>query len=133
MCSSAGNTATNQGTRDMKKLNNLTADHLRACITDCNIYTRRFFRCWIDGSYRGEAHYAANCGYLMTFHDNPKRLRGFVISEWCDYIAEEYGCSASTVMRHMVSTLTTEELEQLNAELIDDALDLVRDQLEEAA
>lgn len=131
MCSSAGDTATNQGNRDMKKLNNLTADHLRTCITDCNIYTRRFFRCWLDGSYKGEEHYTANCIYLKTFNE-PKHLRQFVISEWCDYIAEEYDCSTSTVMRHMVSTLTTEELEQLNAELIDDALDLVRDQLEVA-
>jgi hypothetical protein len=33
----------------------------------------------------------------------------------------------------MTNSLTTEELEQFNAELIDDALDLVRDQLEEVA
>ena len=35
--------------------------------------------------------------------------------------------------QHMTNNLTTEELEQFNAELIDDALDLVRDQLEEVA
>ena len=116
-----------------KKLQDFTADYLRECIIDCNTHDRRFFRCWLDGSYGGEGVYHANCEYLMRNHARPRTLRAFVISEWCHYIAHENDCSAGTVQRHMVNTLSRERLEQLNAELIDDALDLIRDQLDEVA
>lgn len=116
-----------------KKLQSLDTEYLQESIKDCNTPLRRFFRCWLDGSYKGFEHYQDNVFMLSRHHDKPKVIRGYVICEFCDYIAHEYDCSTSTVRQHMTNSLTTEELEQFNAELIDDALDLVRDQLEEVA
>lgn len=100
-------------------------------LTDSNHYMRRFFRCWIDGSYKGEKHYKRNCAYVRNHYGEDKPLRAFVISEWCDYLAQENDCSQSTVQRHMVKAFTTEQLSVLNTELIDDLRDLVRDDMED--
>lgn len=95
-------------------------------LTDSNDAARRFFRCWIDGSYLGEGHYRANCDYIRDNFDDDKALRGFVVSQWCKYLAHENDCSESTVRRHMVKTFTNGQLNELNRELVDDARDLVR-------
>ena len=97
-------------------------------LTDSNHYLRRFFRCWIDGSYNGEGHYLANCSHVRENYTNDRYLRGLAISEWCQYMAAENDCAPGTVRRHMMDFFTTDELEALNAELIDDLRDLVRDE-----
>jgi hypothetical protein len=99
-------------------------------ITDSNNCMRRFFRCWLDGSYNGEGHYHHNCDVARENYNNDKALRSHVISEWCDYLAAENECSRSTVQRHMVNTFTRENLDRLNVELIDDLRDLVADEME---
>lgn len=101
-------------------------------LTDSNCWHRRFFRCWIDGSYNGEGHCRANCERVLRDYDNDRALRGLAISEWCDFMAREFDCSPGTVRRHMVREFTGAELDSLNDELIDDLRDLVRDQVETA-
>lgn len=114
----------------MKDLN-LSTD----IIDDSNHYMRRFFRCWIDGSYNGEGHYRHNCDIARTNYDIEikayhRRLRSHVISEWCAYLAADNDCTGGTVQRHMVKTFTGQQLDALNEELIDDLRDLVRDEME---
>lgn len=92
---------------------------------DSNHWIRRFFRCWIDGSYNGESHYRANLEYIRKNQNNEKRMRSFVISEFTQFIAKEHDCSYSTAQKAIVKSLTSNELEALNKELIDDALDLL--------
>jgi hypothetical protein len=99
-------------------------------LTESNCWHRRFFRCWIDGSYNGEAHYKANCHLARENYNDDKALRRHVISEWCQYMAAEFDCAPGTVMKHMVAFFSKEELEALNAELVDDLRDLVRDDME---
>ena len=94
-------------------------------LTDSNCWHRRFYRCWINGSYNGEGHYHANCDFARQHELSPRALRAHVISEWCDFMAAEFDCSTSTVRRHMVDFFTPTELENLNAELVDDLLDLL--------
>ena len=101
-------------------------------VQDSNHHVRRYFRCWIDGSYNGEGHYMRNCNFVRDNYTNDKRLRSLAISEWCDYIAHEHDCSVSTAQRATVEAFSTEKLERLNAELVDDMRDLVRDQMEAA-
>ena len=101
-------------------------------ITDSNHYMRRFFRCWLDGSYNGEGHYISNCNIARENWNSPKRLRAHVISEWCQYMARENDCSISTVQRHMVKEFTGCQIEALNNELIEDLKDLIIDQIEVA-
>jgi hypothetical protein len=99
-------------------------------ITDSNHYMRRYFRCWIDGSYKGEGHYHRNCRFVRHNFNNDKALRAMAIGEWCDYLASENDCSRSTVQRHMVQHFTGGQLDALNTELIDDLRDLVRDEID---
>ena len=111
----------------MNKINlELTTDIL----TDSNCWHRRFFRCWIDGSYNGQGHYLANCEHVKANYENDRYLRGLAISEWCQFLAAEFDCAPGTVQRHMVNTFTGGQLDALNEELIDDLRDLVRDSME---
>ena len=100
---------------------------------DANHFARRMFRCWIDGSYMGQGHYLSNCEQVKMFYDNDRVLRNFVIWEFCEFIATEFSCSANTAKKHILAALDRETLEALNVELIDDARDLVRDEMEVAA
>lgn len=91
----------------------------------CNHWVRRFFRCWIDGSYNGFEHYKANCETIKLNKDNPKRLRAFVINQLCQFISREFDCSYSTSQKAITKALNTKQLEALNQELIEDSLELI--------
>lgn len=101
-------------------------------ITCPNHVMRRNFRLFIDGSYQGAAHYTQTCQFLRENRTHPKRLRAFVINQFCDLLAVDYRCSPSTAQRGVKSAFTPDELEKLNTELIDDALDLIADQMVDA-
>ncbi len=109
-----------------------TENQIRESVRDCNTWHRRFFRCWIDGSYLGEDHYRHNCEQIKRAFDDDKMLRAFAISWFCDFLAHEEDCSRQTVQRHLVREVQPYVLEALNMELIDDMRDLVRDDMEAA-
>lgn len=98
---------------------------------EVNHATRRFFRCWLDGSYLGEPQYRENVEFLKANHDNLKRLRMFVITEFTKYTAYDSGCSYSYAQQVIVDTISKDKLDKLNDLLIEDALDLIADWLEE--
>ena len=110
-----------------------TAEQIRESITDANTWHRRFYRCWIDGSYLGEWHYRYNCEKVSDIYRSDRKLRAFAIETFCEFIAHEEQCKPATVQRHMVKTVSRDTLEALNVELIDDLRDLVRDQMEGVA
>ncbi len=109
-----------------------TAKEIQESITDCNTWYRRFFRCWIDGSYLGYDHYQGTCSRVRRDYSNDRALRALAISSFCEFVAHEERCSPSTVQRHMVREVSRDDLEALNVELIDDLRDLVRDEMEVA-
>ena len=100
-------------------------------LLEVNYPARRYFRCWLDGSYLGYEHYQANLEFLKANHENPKRLHMFVISEFTQYIAHEADCSRGYAQKIIVETISKDKLEKLNNLLIEDALDLIADWLEE--
>ena len=100
-------------------------------LLEVNHATRRFFRCWLDGSYLGYDHYQENLEFLKANHDNSKRLRIFVISEFTKYTAHDADCSYGYAQKVIVETISKDKLEKLNNLLIEDALDLIADWLEE--
>lgn len=110
-----------------------TENEIKESITDCNTWYRRFFRCWIDGSYLGFEHYQSNCDEIRKHYHSDNVLRACAINWFCDFIAHEEGCSSRTVQRHMLKTVSRDDLEALNVELIDDLRDLVRDDMEQTA
>ena len=111
---------------------------LNGDLLEPNHFTRRMFRCWLDGSYLGEQHYKANVKFLTDLKEQAfkfghgkhldKKVRSFVIGQFVQYIAHEVGeCSTSYAHRVINETIDADTLEKLNTELIDDAWDLVAD------
>jgi len=100
-------------------------------IDDVNHNMRRFFRCWLDGSYNGEGHYKMNCDFIKKHHNNHRAMRRFVINEFTNFIALEYECSHGHAQSCIVSAISKENLERLNDLLIEDAKDLVEDYIQE--
>ena len=110
-----------------------TENEIKESITDHNTWYRRFFRCWIEGSYLGFEHYESNCDEVRKHYHSDSVLRACAINWFCDFIAHEENCSPRTVQRHMLKTVPRDDLEALNVELIDDLRDLVRDEMEQTA
>jgi hypothetical protein len=92
---------------------------------DSNHWVRRFFRCWIDGSYNGSDHYRSNLEYIRQNRNNKRKMRSFVISEFCQFIALEHDCHYSTAQKAIVKALTSKQLENLNNDLISDCMDFL--------
>jgi len=110
-----------------------TADHIRESITDCNTWHRRFYRCFIDGSYTGATAYKWNCALVCSNYHDDRALRAIAIRTFCEFLSIEESCKPSTAQRHLVNTVPRDVLEALNVELIDDLRDLVRDEMGDAA
>ena len=100
-------------------------------IDDVNHPVRRYFRCWLYGSYDGEATYNRNCDFILKHHDNHRNMRQFVINQFINYTAYEYNCSERYAIECIVACIAKPNLEHLNELLIQDALDLVDIQEEE--
>jgi len=99
-------------------------------IDDVNHPVRRYFRCWLDGSYHDWATYRRNCEYITENHNNYQRMRAFVVNQFIAYVAHEYRCSLSYAQECIVSAVADggrilSRLETLNDQLIEDALDLI--------
>jgi len=106
-----------------------TAEHIRESVADCNTWHRRFYRCFIDGSYTGVTAYKWNCSKVCANYHDDKALRAFAIQTFCEFLSLEESCKPSSVRRHLVKTVPRDVLEALNVELIDDLRDLVRDEM----
>ena len=120
-----------------KDTNTWQADTVGSMINDSNHVMRRFFRCYLDGSYGNQEDYTRNCEYLRECDTytpfgrsndaKRKKIRSFVIMRFTSYIATEYDCHYSTAQKAITSAFSKTDLERLTVELIDDALDLIRD------
>jgi len=100
-------------------------------IDDVNHAVRRFFRCWLDGSYLGEAHYRRNCDFIKENFDNHRAIRSFVVNQFIQYTAHEYDCSYGHAQSCIVLAISRDNLAKLNDMLIEDAGDLVADYIQE--
>ena len=93
-------------------------------IDDINHFRRRFFRCWLDGSYHGANTYHDNIQFITNNRGNDKVMRSWIVQQFIRYIAHGYECSTSTAFRAINSSIDRETLETLNRDLIIDALDM---------
>ena len=96
---------------------------LQGDLMDSNHATRRFFRCWLDGSYLGEDHYRANLEFIKGNNHDRKAMRRFIISEFVRYIAHDAQCSTSYAHRIIVGRYSKGYLDMLNDALIDEAIE----------
>jgi len=120
---------------------------LQGDLMDSNHATRRFFRCWLDGSYLGAEHYKANVAYLR--HALKKNGLGvafesaitpWVISEFVKYTAHDAQCSIGyaqkVIVEHFRGLPNPSELDLLyffTNELIGEAIDLIDDDIKAEA
>jgi len=111
---------------------------LQGDLLDSNHATRRFFRCWLDGSYLGEEHYRDNVAYLRQSLSRygvgmklEAKIHGWVIGQFVRYTAHDAQCSHGYAQRVIVDTVDSETLADLTHHLITDALDLIEDDMRE--
>ena len=111
---------------------------LQGDLFDDNHATRRFFRCWLDGSYLGEGHYRDNIAYLRQSLNRygvgaklEAKIRGWVINQFVQYTAHDADCSYGYAQKVIVDTVERETLNELTEHLITDALDLIEDDMRE--
>ena len=111
---------------------------LQGDLLDCNHATRRFFRCWLDGSYLGDEHYRDNVAYLRQSLSRygvgaklEVKIRPWVINQFVRYTAHDAQCSYSHAQKVIVATVDSATLNELTDHLITDALDLIEDDVRE--
>jgi len=102
------------------------AQDLAGDLTDPNHIVRRHFSLWIEGSYKGEEHRAANLQALLTYKD--KQLRTFIISEFTKFTAADAWCSYGHAQKCIVAELSEDKLAQLTEDLTADCLEWAIDQ-----
>ena len=119
---------------------------LQGDLLDSNHATRRFFRCWLDGSYLGYEHYQDNIAYLRQSLKRygvgmalEAKVRPWVINQFVTYMAHDadcsYGYAQKCIVEHARSLPNPEAsadfLVTLTEHLITDALDLIEDDIRE--
>lgn len=102
------------------------AQDLAGDLTDPNHIVRRHFSLWIEGSYKGEEHRAANLQALLTSND--KQLRTFIISEFTKFTAADAFCSYGHAQKSIVAALSKDALAQLTKDLTADCIEWAKDQ-----
>jgi len=111
---------------------------LQGDLFDSNHATRRFFRCWLDGSYLGESHYRDNVAYLRQSLNRygvganlEVKVTPWVINQFVQYTAHDAQCSHGYAQKVIVDTLDIGLRIELTNQLIADALDLIADDISE--
>jgi hypothetical protein len=118
---------------------------LQGDLFDANHATRRFFRCWLDGSYLGESHYRTNKKFLCDMLKEhgvgiklERKITPWIIRQFVTYTAHDadcsYGYAQKVIVEHFRSLpnpLEADLLASFTNELIDDALDLIADEIKE--
>ena len=102
------------------------AQDLTGDLTDPNHIVRRHFSLWIEGSYKGEEHRAANLKALSEC--NGKQLRTFIISEFTKFTAADAYCSYGHAQKSIVAALSMDALAQLTKDLTADCVEWAIDQ-----
>lgn len=98
---------------------------------DSNHWIRRFYRCYIDGSYKGEEHYKQNCEAVrdalkLTEGRKQRRLVMLARHNFREFLQVEFP-EARGIGGLVAATLSYAENIKLTAELINDLIDLVRE------
>ncbi len=98
---------------------------------DSNHWIRRFYRCYIDGSYKGSRHYESNCENVrealkLTAGRKKVRLTMLARTNFREFLQVEFPDSKN-IGKLIAETLTERQNELLTKELVDDLVDLVRE------
>ena len=80
-------------------------------------YGMRIWRDFVWGSWSEQDY--LNC-LEMAKSNNKRKLRSFVISNYCSLVAREYSCSYSHAQKCMVDLFNRQSLESINDLLIEE-------------
>jgi len=120
---------------------------LQGDLMDSDHATRRFFRCWLDGSYLGQEHYKSNVAELIAMvakyglcNGLDAALHRWVIPQFVKYTAHDAQCSTGyaqkVIVEHFKSLPNPKGKDLLyffTDELVGDALDLIADDIKAEA
>ena len=115
---------------ELRQLNDLLNEYNHLLVNSeerLNHWLRRFFRCYIDGSYTGYDHYKRNMDFLEQYNQHSKRdrthLRMLCRSQFIDFIEVEFkNLSRFLIVKSIKNNIGN--LETFNQELEEDFLDL---------
>ena len=109
----------------MNELVELLDDYKRTVDDKNNHWVRRFFRCWLDGSYLGEDHYKGNQSHIRILKDTPE-LSEWVLNEFYRFLRHEFdGYTPYRIISAVNCVFSGEEKQKLTQDLVVDALDLI--------
>ena len=126
---------------------------LQGDLMDSNHATRRYFRCWLDGSYLGEDHYRSNVEALKKIVDGGQkgwrvRLNSWTINQFVLFTAHDAFCSYGYAQKCIVDCFKTIDVTEgfqppypdykhflrvFTDELSEDACDLIEDYIKAEA
>ena len=98
-----------------------------------NTWIRRYFRCFLDGSYLGEDQYKLNLNLVKSIYLNNKKdsqkLRPFVINQFKEFIKLEFKLGDATILNTIkkafnYTSYSSLELNTFTNELIEDIIDI---------
>ena len=87
-------------------------------LENVNHSVRRFFRCWLDGSYNGYNEYQRLMAHYRAY---PNKRRAIIIGEWKKYISKDFDLSPQTVTKAMYMAFTEKQVDRLTDQLVEDA------------
>ena len=91
---------------------------------DANSWARRHFTLWCEGSYENGMEWETTRLFLEENLNNQRRLRQFVIRQFTEFVAYEYGIGYSHAQKCIVAAAQGEdELDKYTRVLIDDLID----------
>ena len=95
-----------------------------------NHWIRRFFRCYIDGSYTGSGFYEDNVTFLngldLGKNSHAKRLTSRTRQYFSEFLQVEFpDLSRQTIVKTIIDTLSEEQNKRLTNELKEDFLGLI--------
>ena len=128
------------------EIKNRILSDLQGDLMDSNHANRRFFRCWLDGSYLGAEHYKSNVAELIAMVDKygicnglDAALHRWVIPQFVRYTAHDAQCSTGyaqkVIVEHFKSLPNPNNKDLLwffTDDLVGDALDLIEDHIKKA-
>tara|TARA_Y100001938_G_C7760315_1_gene268246 strand:+ start:45 stop:437 length:393 start_codon:yes stop_codon:yes gene_type:complete len=118
--------------RDLKECDEMQTT-LKTTYDFDNYWMRRFFRLYLDGSYTNYYDYKTNCEILKSCNGNVKKLTAFIVPKFIQFIKKEFSELSEYKIRKAIkeafnySKNNKTQLELFNANLITDALDLIKE------
>ena len=126
---------------EKKELQDVIRDYIKCDQDQSNHWLRRFYRCFIDGSYdhynSGHGGYKKNVAFIHSLKDYPtdkmryNKTRTRVISLFADFLGVEFSNLSRVIVHNVIVKEFGDLLESFNQQLIDDFFGLTEETIDD--